>query len=134
MKKILLLIFICLIATSLRAESPGSIDLDGSAIDLLVGAPEGVVEPLDERRTRVEEDEAVDFSSFLSLDSEFETANSEYIIWQDAEEDLPSKDEQTTTYLDLISEVEDMDDENFTDFEIESDSNISDSVETGLKL
>ena len=42
--------------------------LQGNEIDLLVGAPTGVVEPLDTRRTRIPEEKKVDYSGFLEED------------------------------------------------------------------
>ncbi len=109
-------------------------NLDGSAIDLLVGTPDGVEEPLDERRTRPEPIIDHDFSEFLSYDPTFEENTSADLSWQDAEETSGEDDAETGSVKDLIDEIEDFEAQAENDSQAEFNDNISDYVETELKL
>lgn len=107
--------------------------LSGSAIDLLVGTPGGVNEPLDARRTKIEKKD-YDFSEYLKYDNAVEDSTAPEIDWDDEGTNNPLSDSDNSTYLDLISEVDEFDGEDFNELETNFDGNLSDSVETGIKL
>ncbi len=109
-------------------------ELDGTAIDLLVGTPAGVTEPLDERRTKPEANVDHDFSEFLNYDPTFEENTEADLSWQDAEETNREFDGETGSIKDLINEIEDFEAQTDSDSQVEFNDNISDYVETELKL
>ncbi|MGM0599625.1 MAG: hypothetical protein ACQETH_07365 [Candidatus Rifleibacteriota bacterium] len=105
------------------------------AIDLLVGTPRGIKEPLDERRDVKSEPEIkADFIQYL--DSALpENTEAMEVSWRDAEEETNfNNDLASSTYLDLMAEIdlysETSNIENNQDLNI----NISDSVETEDEL
>ena len=109
--------------------------LDSMAIDLLVGTPRGVKEPLDERRSvKGEAEIKADFIQYL--DSALpENTDAMEVSWQDAEEKTNfNNDLASSTYLDLMAKIdlysETTNKENNHDLNI----NISDSVETEDEL
>lgn len=122
-----------LLAEQFEYARPGS-ELDGTAIDLLVGTPTGVNEPLDERRTRPEANVDHDLSEFLNYDPTFEENTEADFSWQDAEENNREFDAETGSIKDLIDEVEDFEAQTDSDSQVEFNDNISDYVETELKL
>lgn len=122
----------CMSAT--KEETLNRVDLSGAAIDLLVGTPDGVIEPLDQRRTKPAKEEKHDFSEYLGYDEEVENSISPEISWEDAEEEKLPTDSEESTYLDLISEVDELEGQNFEEVDTSLDGNLSDSVETGIKL
>lgn len=138
-KKFLLLFFLATLLTSsviAGEKSPkGRVaDLDGTAIDLLVGAPGGVVEPLDERRTRPLQQTELDFSKFLDYDTSFEEADTNEITWQDGEEPQFAPEDENENFIDLIAEIEDYENQQYEGNETEIDSIVADNIETEMKL
>ncbi len=80
--------------------------LSGQAIDLLMGTPEGITEPLDNRRNKLKDEEGKKFNKFHTL---FEEENIEDFSWDDAEEEgnKPDQNHLESQYLDLLSELGD---------------------------
>lgn len=117
---------------SARAENR-DLQLSGNEIDLLVGTPTGVEEPLDERRTRIDETIRHDFSDYLEDDF----ANADEltdISWSDAEEAHIDSEEAESQLLELLAETGELE-----DFDLESNNTIdneisTDNVETEFKL
>ena len=67
---IMVLSFSALIQAVVYAAKPtdkkeSNLTLSGTEIDLLVGTPEGIAEPLDSRRNGISKDNQVDYSGFL---------------------------------------------------------------------
>lgn len=130
-----LLILILALPASAIAQ-PGNSEellLSGNEIDLLVGTPTGVTEPLDTRRTRVDESIRHDFSNLLEDD--FATGNGfETLDWSDAEDKEADPDQAESELLDLLDEtgeIESLD----SSSDAKSDELIStDNVETEFKL
>ncbi len=81
--------------------------LSGNEIDLLVGAPVGIVEPLDQRRTRHSTDKQHDFSNLLEDDLSADVAFSE-MAGSDAEDSQITQDQAESQLLDLLSETEEL--------------------------
>ncbi|GAB4271368.1 MAG: hypothetical protein Kow0029_08960 [Candidatus Rifleibacteriota bacterium] len=125
----LLLSLLANISFAATGETTDKAKLSGNEIDLLVGAPEGIIEPLDLRRTRFEDKTQEDFSSFLDLDQSIESFDEE-ITWTDAEDQSDLKEKSEATYLDLVSESDDIEAEEIEEMEEGFDSNLSDSVES----
>lgn len=121
-------------ATEFQKESERSTELDGAAIDLLVGTPAGVVEPLDERRSRPDTSQNFDFSEFLNYDSDSEENSEADLSWQDAEETQFSGENEDSSINDLLTEIEDFESQEKEKSAEDFDDNISDCVETELKL
>ncbi|MEW6710813.1 MAG: hypothetical protein AB1403_13380 [Candidatus Riflebacteria bacterium] len=142
MKKIkLLLPFIALSfpVIAMAIDKPGSgriSDLDGTAIDLLVGAPGGVVEPLDKRRTQPDKNAVIDMAQFLDYDYSSEENCEADLSWQDAEDPQPEQPlpDESESISDMIDEIEDFENQQSESSEPEIDSNITDYVETEFKL
>lgn len=122
-----------LFAEQLEFARSGS-ELDGTAIDLLVGTPSGVKEPLDARRTKPEPNIDNDLSEFLNYDPTFEENTEADLSWQDAEETNREIDDEAGSIKDLIDEIEDFEAQTDNDSQVEFNDNISDYVETELKL
>ena len=116
------------------ANSPGKeMLLDGNEIDLLVGAPTGIVEPLDTRRTRVAPENRYDYSEFLDDDIQAD-ASFEDLGWTDAEEQPASEETTEAQYLDLVSEADEIEIGESADGKTKTDAISSDSVETDSQL
>jgi hypothetical protein len=121
----------------LAAEEKNS--LDANAIDLLVGTPRGIVEPLDQRRKPEKTPTKIDFSEFLQVDNPGSSSFPE-IEWQDAEgfgETNNSTDSEATNQaeiLDLIADIEELEEYDDTNLSTDFDSKLTDSVETEFKL
>jgi hypothetical protein len=112
--------------------------LDGSAIDLLVGTPDGIVDPLDKRRNRQKFEPEIDFSEFLQLEPDSKSELTE-ILWSDAEEfscasDSNDSDADKAELTELIEDLEYLDIFENQDSEVEQERKVSDSVETEFKL
>lgn len=107
--------------------------LDGNEIDLLVGAPTGIVEPLDTRRTRVAPENRYDYSELLDDDFQAETSF-EDLGWTDAEEQPASEESTEAQYLDLVSEADEIEIEENAEGIAKTDAISSDSVETNSQL
>ncbi len=106
--------------------------LQGNEIDLLVGAPTGVVEPLDTRRTRMPEEKKVDYSGFLEEDFQSDASLAD-IGWIDAEDQPVDEGMTEEQYLDLVNETEEIE-KTEEDDAAKTDANSTDSVETEFKL
>ena len=130
---IFLLIFL-LFASVSRSEPKQSGDLTGTAIDLLMGTPEGMVEPLDQRRNSFKPDQNLDFKDFLDYDSTFEANSQADFSWQEAEETDDESNPDGENLIDLISEIEDIENQQFDNGTREINDNISDYIETEIKL
>ncbi|MBQ3644806.1 MAG: hypothetical protein II961_09435 [Candidatus Riflebacteria bacterium] len=76
-------------------------------IDLLVGTPEGVAEPLDSRRNTITKDNQIDYSSFLTDDALPENSKLE-IEWKDAEDSNPNENQVENQLMDLLAETEEI--------------------------
>ena len=76
-------------------------------IDLLVGTPEGVAEPLDSRRNTITKDNQVDYSSFLTDNALSEDSKLE-IDWEDAEDTTPNENQVENQLMDLLAETEEI--------------------------
>ncbi len=90
-----------------ETDSKDSKLLSGSEIDLLVGTPEGISEPLDSRRNNITNDNQVDYSKFLdenALPEEPETN----LDWKDAEETVPNENQVENQLMDLLAETEEL--------------------------
>lgn len=125
------LIFLLPVLSSASQSSSGIL-LDGNDIDLLVGAPVGVVEPLDTRRTRIPEAKQHDYSDLLNEDFQPD-ASFEDLGWADAEEQPVDEEMAESQFLDLVSETDEIEHiEN--DDDAKTDANSIDSVETEFKL
>lgn len=107
--------------------------LSGNEIDLLVGTPTGIVEPLDNRRTRVDESISHDFSNLLEED--FAAAgNLSDLSWADAE-DMPIDPSQAEAQLiDLLAETGELENFDFNENCENEEANSTDYVETEFKL
>jgi len=106
--------------------------LQGNEIDLLVGAPAGVVEPLDTRRTKLSEEKKVDYSGFLEEDFQSDATLAD-LGWIDAEEHPVDEGMTEEQYLDLVNETEEIE-KTEEDDAAKTDANSTDSVETEFKL
>ncbi len=131
-KTLLSIMFILLPLFLSGATTSSDLLLNGNEIDLLVGAPTGIVEPLDSRRTRLEEEKQYDYSTLLEEDF-LSDARFEDLGWNDAEEQPADDDLTEAQFLDLISETDD-----FEESELKkgtkTESNSTVSVETEFKL
>lgn len=130
-----LLIMVFALTPALLPASQKAPVLDNMAIDLLVGTPRGIKEPLDERRNNKNEKKPnADFIQYLDSDLP-ETADSIDVSWQDAEEENNfNNDLASSTYLDLMAEIELYSDTSVTEDNQNLNINISDSVETEDEL
>ena len=120
------------------ASQSASVDLllSGNDIDLLVGTPVGIVEPLDQRRTKYVASNNQDFSGFLEDDLQSDISFAE-LDWSDAEDRQPSEDETESQMLDLLSETDELENSDMKKNENLSatDDAISlDYIESDLKL
>ena len=76
-------------------------------IDLLVGTPEGIAEPLDHRRNTITKENQVDYSSFLD-DNALPDNSETNIEWKDAEENVPNENQVENQLMDLLAETEEI--------------------------
>jgi hypothetical protein len=81
--------------------------LSGNEIDLLVGTPEGISEPLDSRRNTITKDNQVDYSKFLD-DNALSNDTDVNLIWKDAEEQAPNENQVENQLMDLLAETEEL--------------------------
>ena len=81
--------------------------LSGSEIDLLVGTPEGISEPLDSRRNNITKDNQVDYSKFFDDNALSESTESDF-EWKDAEESVPNENQVENQLMDLLAETEEL--------------------------
>ena len=129
-----ILLIIVLLAPIMASASQTSSDilLDGSDIDLLVGAPAGVSEPLDTRRTRVTTGNLYDYSGLLDEDFQSEASFAD-LDWSDAEEQPVDEEKAEAQFLDLVSEADELEGIE-TDDNAKSEVKSFDSVETNPQL
>lgn len=136
--KLLILLFLLATSDMAHANQNTAADLllTGNDIDLLVGAPLGITEPLDQRRTRHAAGSGPDFSGLLEDDLNSDVSFAE-LDWSDAEDIQVNEDQAEAQLLDLISETEELEKSDNTvadDLPDTSDAISSDNIETDLKL
>lgn len=136
--KLLILLFLLGISNVAHANLNAAADLllSGNEIDLLVGAPTGIAEPLDQRRTRHAPGSGPDFSGLLEDDLNADITFAE-LDWSDAEDGQVNEDQAESQLLDLISETEELeksDTEVSDNLPDANDAISSDNIETDLKL
>ncbi len=90
-----------------REDTKGSNLLSNREIDLLVGTPEGIAEPLDSRRNTITKDNQVDYSKFLD-DNALSDESDTNIEWKDAEESVPNENQVENQLMDLLAETEEL--------------------------
>lgn len=109
---IIVLSFSALIQAVVYAAKPtdkkeSNLTLSGTEIDLLVGTPEGIAEPLDSRRNGISKDNQVDYSGFLD-----ENALSDEMVasmsWEDAEDSEIDESKVENQLMDLLAETEEL--------------------------
>ncbi len=122
----LVLLMFCLMGEVSNAD----IFLSGNEIDLLVGTPTGISEPLDNRRTRHNPLENADFSSFLEDDTDYQVEFAE-MDWSDSEDQQMSEDQAESTLLDLLSETGELESDEFS---TDNELNCTDKIETEFNL
>ncbi|PKL48687.1 MAG: hypothetical protein CVV42_08575 [Candidatus Riflebacteria bacterium HGW-Riflebacteria-2] len=130
---LMLLLAIIAGAPALAGEEKPSLQLSGNEIDLLVGTPVGVEEPLDTRRTRVDESVRHDFSNLLEEDFNSESDLAE-ISWSDAEDAAIDPDQAESMLIDLLSETGELEGFDFSEDGESDEANSIDNVETEFKL
>lgn len=81
--------------------------LSGTEIDLLVGTPQGISEPLDFRRNNITKDNQIDYSGFLDENGLTEDLTAD-IPWEDAEDSAPSENQVESQLMDLLAETEEL--------------------------
>ena len=131
MTRIIGWLLVLLLATSLPglAQTPDNAGhlLSGNEIDLLVGAPTGVAEPLDTRRTRVDESVNHDLSNLLEDDFASESGFVG-LDWSDAEDASPDPGQTESQLLDLLAETGEI--EELGEIEIGEDAKSEDVIST----
>ncbi|MBR4328642.1 MAG: hypothetical protein IKP71_02220 [Candidatus Riflebacteria bacterium] len=90
-----------------KTDNKDSKLLSGSEIDLLVGTPEGISEPLDSRRNNITKDNQVDYSKFLDENALSEESETNF-DWKDAEETVPNENQVENQLMDLLAETEEL--------------------------
>ncbi len=90
-----------------RESSNESNLLSSNEIDLLVGTPEGIAEPLDSRRNTITKDNQVDYSKFLDDNALSDTPETN-LEWKDAEESVPNENQVENQLMDLLAETEEL--------------------------
>lgn len=133
-KCLLYLLLFTFFASTTCFASDKSADLNGTAIDLLMGTPEGMVEPLDQRRNSFKPVTDFDFRDFLDYDSASEENSQADFDWQDAEESGDENNLDSENLIDLITEIEDIEGQQFDSGTSEINDNLSDYIETEIKL
>lgn len=93
-------------STDINTEKNQNV-LSVKEIDLLVGTPEGVAEPLDSRRNTITKENQVDYSSFLTDDALPEDSKLD-IEWKDAEDTTPNENQVENQLMDLLAETEEI--------------------------
>ena len=81
--------------------------LSVNEIDLLVGTPEGIAEPLDARRNKITKDNQIDYSGFLDENALSENENLTF-NWEDAEDTIPNEKQVESQLMDLLAETEEL--------------------------
>lgn len=133
--RLLVLVLLLALPASGSAQKSNSKEfmLSGNEIDLLVGTPTGVVEPLDTRRTRVDESVRHDFSNLLEDD--FATGSGfEALDWSDAEDTSPEPEQIESDLLDLLDETGEIENLESTGETPNEELISTDNIETEFKL
>ncbi len=94
---------------AVAATATSEMFLTTNELDLLMGTPTGVAEPLDGRRTVLTEDNKIDYSTMLDDDFIIRDGLTE-VDWQEASELSFTESEIETEYLNLISETSELED------------------------
>lgn len=81
--------------------------LSGNEIDLLVGTPEGISEPLDSRRNTITKDNQVDYSRFLDENAMTDEVSTD-LTWEDAEDATLNEQQVENQLMDLLAETEEL--------------------------
>ena len=81
--------------------------LSGNEIDLLVGTPEGISEPLDSRRNSITKDNQVDYAKFLDENALSDVTDTD-LEWKDAEDSAPNENQVENQLMDLLAETEEL--------------------------
>ena len=137
--KLLLASVFCIVPLIAMAAAAGSeLFLSDNDIDLLVGVPNGMNEPLDYRRSRNIIQEVPQDTSNL-LDEDFYINDSSVMPdWEDADEKLPDESEVEDEYNDLLLETANEDDLPIASDSIEdpteNDEIIEEQIETEQEL
>ena len=76
-------------------------------IDLLVGTPEGIAEPLDSRRNTITKENQIDYSNFLDEDALSLETETDF-EWKDAEDSAPNENQVENQLMDLLAETEEL--------------------------
>ena len=105
---ILMAIAFCNQCYAAEATNSGDFTLSGNEIDLLVGTPEGIAEPLDSRRNTITKENQVDYSIFLNDDAISEEDQKTELDWSDAEENAPDEGNVQNQLMDLLAETEEL--------------------------
>lgn len=107
--------------------------LNGNAIDLLVGTPTGVDEPLDKRRDQIKK-VSIDTDKYLSEWEQIQDQGN--LEWENAEENdtTVSESKIESEYLDLIADISSTDCEKTTNASQTFKQNLSNSVATDKQL
>ena len=92
---------------SFRDSQANASLLSGNEIDLLVGTPEGIAEPLDSRRNTITKDNQIDYSKFLDDDALSEESKTDF-KWEDAEDSSISDKQVENQLMDLLAETEEL--------------------------
>ncbi len=136
MKRIVLIFFILAIASQLHAEvlKEEPLALSKESIDILVGTPEALTDPLNPNSEKTSTNET-DMTAYLNEWDENDS--DEKLTWDDAEDsgvEMPTNSYESQ-YLDLISETaegnSDHNNETFLRFDTETSNN---HVESENKL
>ncbi|NCB37889.1 MAG: hypothetical protein EOM80_03890 [Erysipelotrichia bacterium] len=130
---VLLFVFSLLFSVVFASESTSDLLLSGNDIDLLVGTPTGVTEPLDPKRTVIAPQDKLDFSGFLEDDFQAEPGFAT-LEWSDAEDRPAGEDVTEEQLLDLLSETEEIEQSETDDAAEPSEANSDDYIETELEL
>ena len=81
--------------------------LSVNEIDLLVGTPEGVAEPLDSRRNKITKDNKIDYSCYLDENALTDDTSLD-LSWEDAEDSSVNENQVEDQLMDLLAETEEL--------------------------
>ena len=81
--------------------------LSVNEIDLLVGTPEGVAEPLDSRRNKFTKDNKIDYSCYLDENALTDDTSLD-LSWEDAEDSSVNENQVEDQLMNLLAETEEL--------------------------
>lgn len=81
--------------------------LSVNEIDLLVGTPEGVAEPLDSRRNKITKDNKIDYSCYLDENALTDDTSLD-LSWEDAEDSSVNENQVEDQLMNLLAETEEL--------------------------